>query len=178
MGRESDHGGVGRERTGPDAQHHAATGQVIEQREAIRDPQRIVIGQRDHTRAELQVAGLGGDMGDEQHRIANDLDAARVMFTEPGFVIADVIQQLDDFDIALQCIGRVVISWQMMGRQKGTETHAGHGLYSSGVWVACAASVLQYTPAAFSLARAAASWPRPSSTSSVCWPSLANSNLS
>jgi hypothetical protein len=45
VGREADHGGIAGERAGAQAQHHAAARQVIEQREPVGHPQRVVIGQ-------------------------------------------------------------------------------------------------------------------------------------
>jgi hypothetical protein len=73
------------------------------------------------------VLGQRRDVGDEQHRIGDELDAARVVFTEPRLVVADGVQQLHDFDIALQGVGRVVMGRQVMGWDEGTEAHAGHG---------------------------------------------------
>ena len=54
---ETDHGGVGRERPRPQAEHEATAGQVVEQHGAFGHPERIVIADADHAGTELDVHG-------------------------------------------------------------------------------------------------------------------------
>ena len=48
------------------AEHHAAARHVVELDDAVRDHQRVVIGQRDDARAELDARGAFGGGGDEE----------------------------------------------------------------------------------------------------------------
>src|SRR5205814_211823 len=50
---DADHDCVGRQRARSDAHHHAPARQMIEEHHPVRDPERVVVGQRDHARAEL-----------------------------------------------------------------------------------------------------------------------------
>jgi hypothetical protein len=60
------------------AEHHATPRQVVEQHDALRHPERIVIAQAHHAGAEPDVAGALGRDGDEDLRRRDDLAACRV----------------------------------------------------------------------------------------------------
>ena len=79
---------VGRQQPRPDAEHDAAARHVIELDDAVRDHQRVVIGQRDDAGAEPDALGALGRGGDEQFGRGDDLEAGRVMLADPGLVVS------------------------------------------------------------------------------------------
>ena len=92
---DADHGRVRRQGAWPNAHHHPASGQVVEQHHAVGDPQRVVVGQRDHARAQLDVPRLGRHVGDEDLGRWNQLHSAGVVFANPGFVVAELVEELN-----------------------------------------------------------------------------------
>jgi hypothetical protein len=73
---EADHRGVSAESPRPETQHRPPARQVVEHHEAVGDPQRVVIGQREHSRPELDAPRQVGDVRDEQHGITDRLHSA------------------------------------------------------------------------------------------------------
>jgi hypothetical protein len=105
---EPDHGGVGGERARTHAQHEPAPHQVIEQHRSLGDHVRVVIAHRHHTGAQLDVAGALGGRRDEDLRRGDDLAAGRVVLTDPGLVVAELVEVLDQVEISLQRPRRVL----------------------------------------------------------------------
>ena len=58
-------------------------------------PQRVVVGQRGHAGAELDVARALGGGGDEDLRRGDDLAAGRVVLADPRLVVAEAVEVLD-----------------------------------------------------------------------------------
>jgi hypothetical protein len=81
---------------------------VIEEDGPVRDPERVVVRQREHAGAELDVLRLRGDMGDEDLGRGDELRAARMVFADPCLVVAELVEQLDRGDIAGQRRRRVL----------------------------------------------------------------------
>ena len=54
---DAHHEGVRRQRSGPDAEHHPAPGQMVEQDHAVGQDERLVVGERAHARSEADVLG-------------------------------------------------------------------------------------------------------------------------
>ena len=52
---DAHHEGVGRQRAGAHAEHHAAPGEVVEQHHPVGQHQRLVVGERAHPGAEPEV---------------------------------------------------------------------------------------------------------------------------
>ena len=101
-GIDPEHQRVGDVATRTDAEVDPAAGQVIEQDDAIRDHQGMVVGQADRAGAEPDVAGaLGGD-GQEDFRRGDRLPPARVMFADPRLVVAEPVRPRDELQIAFQ----------------------------------------------------------------------------
>ena len=65
---DAHHEGVRRQRAGADAEHHPAAGEVVEQHHAVGQHQGVVVGQRAHAGAELDVLRALGRGGDEHLR--------------------------------------------------------------------------------------------------------------
>ena len=105
---EAEHGRVGGQRPGPDAEHRAPARQVVEQDHPLGDPQRVVVGQRGHAGAELDVARALGGGGDEDLRGGDDLAAGRVVLADPGLVVAEAVEVLDERQVALEGQRRVL----------------------------------------------------------------------
>lgn len=63
---DAQHHGVRGQQPGTGAEHHPAAGHVVQLDDAVRDHQRVVVGQRDDAGAEAQVLGGGGRVGDEE----------------------------------------------------------------------------------------------------------------
>ena len=126
-GVETQHDRVGGERAGTDAQHRPATGEVVQQYEPVGHVEGVVIGQRDHPGAQLDVLGDLRGMRDEHHRVADRLHPARVVLPEPGLVEAHPVEQLHQLDVALQRVRRVLPHRHVVRRQEDAESHSGHG---------------------------------------------------
>jgi hypothetical protein len=105
---QAEHGRVGRQRARPDAHHHAPAREVVEQHHPLGHPQRVVVGERDHAGAELDVARPLGGRGDEDLRRGDDLRAGRVVLADPGLVVAEPVQVGDQLEVALQRQRRVL----------------------------------------------------------------------
>ena len=121
---------VGGQRARPDAEHHSAPRHVVELEQVVSDHQRVVIGQRDDPGAELDVLGPLGQGGDEDHRVGDDLAGERVVLADPGFVVAEVVEVLDQLDIALKREGGMLAN-AVEGGEEEAEFHPlgspGHG---------------------------------------------------
>ena len=105
---------------GPDADHEAAPGQVVEQHQAVGQHERVVVGQRRHAGAQADVPGALGGGGDEHLGRGDDLVAGRVVLAEPGLVEAQLVEVLDELQVALQRQRRV-LAHRMEGGQEDPE---------------------------------------------------------
>jgi len=114
---DAEHMRVGRKEAGADAEHDAAARLVIELDDAVRSHQRVVIGQRDDARAELDALGALGGGGDEEFGARDDLVAGRVMLADPGFLEALAVEPFDQFEIAADRQRRVFVD-RVKGRKE------------------------------------------------------------
>ena len=106
---DAEHHGVGHEQAGAEAEHGASAGLVVELHHAVGDHQRMMIGQRDHAGAEPDMLGALGGGGDEQLGRAVGFVAAGMVFADPGFVKAELVEPLDQLEIALEAQQRVFV---------------------------------------------------------------------
>src|SRR6202051_312428 len=91
--------------------------------------QRVVIGQRHHSGAELDVFGALGGGGDEYLGACDEFVTAGMMFTEPRLVVAAPVQRDDALQVVLQCD-----RWGLTDRVKRCDENAeiqGTGHHSS-----------------------------------------------
>ena len=65
---DAHHEGVGRERAGARAEHHPASGHVVELVDAVGQHHRMVVGKRRNAGAQTDVLGAFGRCGDEDLR--------------------------------------------------------------------------------------------------------------
>ena len=96
------HEGVRRQGTGADAEHHPATGEVVEQHHAVGQHQRLVVGERAHAGAEPEVLGALGGRRDEHLGAGDDLVARRVVLADPCLVEAEGVEVLQQVEVALE----------------------------------------------------------------------------
>jgi hypothetical protein len=99
---------------------------MIELHDTLRDIERMVIGQRDHAGAELDVVGALTDGGQEQLGRSDYFPAGGMVLTAPEFVITELVELLGEIDIALELQGRIFAD-RMMRREKCAETCTCHG---------------------------------------------------
>ena len=81
--------------------------QVIEHDDAIGEHQRVVVGQRHHAGAELDVSSALRGRGDHHLGRCDRLGARGVVLTDPGLVVAEAVEVLDQLEITLQVERRV-----------------------------------------------------------------------
>ena len=127
---DAEHVGVGGQGAGAAAQHGAPAGHVVELYEALGHQQRMVIGQAGHARAQHDVPCALGGSRDHQFRRGNQLPAGRVVLADPGLVIAEVIEPLDQLHVAGEGQGGIFAD-SMEGRQEDSklESTMGHDLF-------------------------------------------------
>ena len=120
---DAQHVGVGHQRAGPHAQHDAPAGDVVQLDHAVGDHERVVVGEADDAGAQLDVAGALGGGGDEEFGRGDSFPAGAVVLADPGFVVAQVIQPLEGFEVALEAEGGVFAE-PVEGGQEDSELHA------------------------------------------------------
>ena len=96
---------------------------MIEQHGSLGDHVRVVVGHAGDAGAELDASGALGGGGDEDLGTGNDLGAGGVMLTDPGLVVAELVEVDDQFQIALQRQRRVLTS-RVEGCHEDSETKA------------------------------------------------------
>src|SRR5580658_2676229 len=85
-----------------DAQHGAAAGHVVELDGAVGEDERVVIWQRHHAGAKANVLRTLGGGGDEHFRRTDDFEASGMMFANPGLMIVQLVEMLQQLHVALQ----------------------------------------------------------------------------
>src|SRR3546814_3926474 len=104
---------VGGQGAGARAEDDPAAGEVVEQADAVGQQPRVVVGQRDHAGAELDVLGALGRHRDDELGAADQLVAAGVVLTEPALV-----ERSEEHTSELQSLMR--ISYAVFGLKKKT----------------------------------------------------------
>ena len=118
---DADHLRVARQRARSETEHEPPTGQVVQEDRTISYPQRVVVRQRQHTGAKLDMASLGRAVCDEDHRVGDDLRPRGVVLTDPGFLEAETIEVLDDLKIALVGADRILSGKRVEWGHENTE---------------------------------------------------------
>ena len=70
----------------------------------------------------MWLGALGGG-GDEEFGRGDGLPAGAVVFADPGFVVAEMVEPLDGFEVALEAEGGV-FAQPVEGGQEDSELHA------------------------------------------------------
>ena len=102
---DAHHVRVGDERARPAAQHGAAARHVVELHEALGHHEGMVVGQAGDAGAEHDVAGALGRRRDGQLGRGDQLPAGGMVLADPGLVVAQVIEPLDQLHVAARWPG-------------------------------------------------------------------------
>jgi hypothetical protein len=109
VGIDAEHLGILDEKAGPHAERDAAARHMVELGDAVRDHERIMIGQGDHAGSEMQaLRRLRGGRDKELGR-CDGLEAPRMMLADPKFVESHPVEQLRQFDIVLEPCGDALL---------------------------------------------------------------------
>ena len=124
-GINTQHVGVGAQSAGPDAEHDASARQVVEQDEAVGDHERVVVWQADDAGAEADVAGAFGRRGHEHLGRGDGFPAGAVVLADPGLVVAEVVEPLEQLEVAFQSQGGILAE-PVEGSQEDTKRQPLH----------------------------------------------------
>ena len=113
------------QRPRPGAEDRPPAGHVVELHHALRDIERVVIGQRDDAGGELDALRALAGRGEEHLGRGDHLPAARMVLAAPELVIAEPVELLDKVEIAAELQHRMLAD-RMMRREKGAEAKTGH----------------------------------------------------
>ena len=80
------------QRAGADAKHRPAARHVVELHHAVGQHERVVVGQRDDTGTEPDVAGALGRRGDEHLGAGDQLEPARMVLADPRLVVVQSVE--------------------------------------------------------------------------------------
>ncbi len=97
------------EGAGADPEHRPAARHMVELHHAVGQHERVVVGQRHDAGAEPDVPGALRRRGDEHLRAGDQLEAARMMLADPRLVIIQPVEMLEQFEVALDRQGRVLV---------------------------------------------------------------------
>ena len=117
---------IRRQQARPHAEHHAPACLVIELDHAVRDGQRVVIRQRDHARSQTDAFRALGSCRNEHLGRRDDFIARGMMFTDPRFIVTETVQMLDQFKVAVDAKGRVLIQRMERGKKNAVAELDGH----------------------------------------------------
>ena len=99
---KTKHCGIGGQCTGAHAHHDSPACQVIEQHHALGYPERVVIRQRHNTGTQSNALRACRGSSHEDLRRGDDLTAGRVVLANPGLVVAQPIEVLEQRQIIFQ----------------------------------------------------------------------------
>jgi hypothetical protein len=128
-GVDAERVGVGGQGAGAGAEDHAPARHVVELHHPLGHVERVVIGQGDDARRQPDALGALARRGQEHLGRADHLPAARVMLAAPELVVAELVQVLDEVQIAAELQHRMLAD-RVMGGEERAEAETGHGLIS------------------------------------------------
>ena len=117
-GVEAKLGRIGGGGAGAHAEHHASTGELVEEEDALGDHVGVVVAEGEDAGAELDGLGLLGDVGDEDLGAGDGLPAAGVVLADEDLVVAKFVEPLDGADIAADGEGHVVAHGVVGGHEE------------------------------------------------------------
>ena len=94
----------------------------------VRDHERMVVGQRDDPGAEPDVPGPLRRRRDEHLGAGDDLEAAGMVLPDPGFVIVEPVEPLDELEIALDRENGVLVEGVKRCEEDAEPDVAAHGV--------------------------------------------------
>ena len=101
---------------------------MVQLNHAVGHHERVVVREADDAGAELDVPGALGGGGDEEFGRGDGFPAGAVVLADPGFVIAQVIQPLEGFKVALEAEGGVFAEPVEGGQEDSNFMRGGSGI--------------------------------------------------
>jgi hypothetical protein len=120
---------VGGERAGSGAKDRPSTSHPVELHHALRNVERVVIGQGDDAGSEFDTLRPLAGGGQEHLGRADHLPAARMVLAAPELVIAEPVEMLDEVEVAAELQQRMLAD-RMVRREKSTKIQARHDRFS------------------------------------------------
>ena len=108
-GVDADLQRVVHEGAGADPEHRPAARHVVELHHAVGQHERVVVRQRHDAGAEPDMPGALRRRGNEHFRAGDQLEAAGMVLADPRLVIIQPVEMLEQFEIALDRQGRVLV---------------------------------------------------------------------
>ena len=108
---------------GPHAQHHSPVGHVVKLDHTVGHHEGVVVGQADDAGPQLDVARAFGGGGNEQFGRRDSLPAGAVVLADPGLVVTQVVQPLDQLHVPVHGQGRIFAD-SVEGPKEYAEFHA------------------------------------------------------
>ena len=90
---------------------------VVELHHALGDVVGVVVGQRDHARAEPDALGALAGSRQEHLRRGNHLPTAGVVLAAPELVVAEPVEVLHEVEVAAELQHRMLANGMMKGRE-------------------------------------------------------------
>ena len=132
LGLEPHLDGIVDERARPDAEHGPPARHVVELHQAAGDGERVVVGQRHDAGAEADVAGALGGGGDKHLGAGNDLETRRMVLADPGLVVVEPVEMLQQLHVAVDRQQRVLVQGMEGGEEDaGLQVSVVHGAWAS-----------------------------------------------
>src|SRR5215469_13928955 len=103
---------------------------MVELHHALGDVERVVVGQRDHAGGKLDALRALAGRGEEHLGRADHLPARRMVLAAPELVIAELVEMLDQVEVAAELKHRVLADRMMRG-EKGAKSETRHLLLLS-----------------------------------------------
>ena len=123
-GVEAKHLEVTGKAAGPDAPVEAAACLMVELGDSLRQHERVVIGHARHAGAEDNVLGLRQGHGDEQIGGRDVFPHGGEMLTDPGLLVAELVEHDDLLQVVLEGAGQVGAG-RMQGHCEVSDFHGG-----------------------------------------------------
>ncbi len=102
---------------------------MVELDHALRDVERMVIGQRHDAGGEFDAMRPFTRGGEEHFRRGDHFPAAGMVFTTPEFVVAELVQTFDQVEVATELQHRMFADG-MMRREEGAKIQTRHEGFS------------------------------------------------
>ena len=108
---------VGRQRARTGAEDRPPAGHVVELHHALGDVERVVVGQRYHAGAEFDALRALAGRSEEHLGRADHLPAGGMMLAAPELVVAELVEMLDQIEVAAELQQRVLADRMMRGEE-------------------------------------------------------------
>ena len=122
-GVDAHHVGVSRQRARTNSKQHPAPGHVVKLDHAVGHHEGMMIRQADNPGAQFDLLRPLRRRSDEHLRRRDDLPPGAVVLADPGFVIAQLVQPLDQLNVPSDGQGGIFAN-PVEGPQKDSKLHS------------------------------------------------------